>query len=89
MGVVDVDLHLPEEIFVISGIPEDRIQDKIKEALAVELFGEGKLSFGQAATLAERNKWDFMDVLRRSRVGLVDYSANEIEEDLQKAQDSR
>ncbi|MBN2536092.1 MAG: UPF0175 family protein [Spirochaetales bacterium] len=72
---------MPEYIITVLGIRESEVESEIKCKLAVYLFQENKLSFGQARQLAEMNIWDFIDVLRSHKVPLH-YDLSEYEEDL-------
>lgn len=78
---IKCELSLPEYIITVLGISENEIESEIKHKLAVYLFQENKLSFGQARQLSEMNIWDFIDILRDHKIPLH-YGLSEYEEDL-------
>lgn len=53
--------------------------------LATKLYEQGKLSLGQAADLAGLSKRAFMEVLGDYGVSVFNYSADELEKDLENA----
>ena len=53
--------------------------------LATKLYEQGKLSLGQSAELAGLSKRAFMEVLGDYDVSVFNYSADELERDLENA----
>lgn len=53
--------------------------------MAAQLFEMGKLSLGQAATLAGYEKREFAEILGSYGVSLFNYSADEVDNDLKNA----
>ena len=51
-------------------------------AMAVRLFEKGRISLGQAATMAEFSKRAFMDILGREGIAVVNYPAEELQKEL-------
>lgn len=51
-------------------------------AMAVRLFEKGKISLGQAASMAKFSKRAFMDILGREGVAVVNYPADELQKEL-------
>lgn len=63
------------------------IDDKeAKMLLASRLFEKGKLTLGQAAELAGYSKRTFMELLADYDVSLINYSPEELDEDIENAQ---
>lgn len=63
------------------------IDDKeAKMALASKLYERGKLTLGQAAELAGYSKETFMELLAEYNVPLINYSPEELDEDINNAQ---
>lgn len=58
-------------------------------SLASKLYERGKLTLGQAAELAGFSKERFMEMLAEYNVALIDYAPEEIEEDIENAQNYR
>jgi predicted HTH domain antitoxin len=57
-----------------------------KMVFASKLYEMGKLSLGQAAELAGYSKRTFMELLANYGVSIINYSPDELEEDLKNAQ---
>lgn len=57
-----------------------------KMSLASKLYERGKLTLGQAADLAGYSKETFMELLADYNVALIDYPAEELEEDIKNTQ---
>lgn len=53
--------------------------------LATKLYQQGKLSLGQAAELAGFSKRGFMEILGNYGVSIFNYSADDLESDLENA----
>jgi predicted HTH domain antitoxin len=64
-------------------LPEAMTADEAKVFLAVKLFEVGKASLGQAAKLAGFSKRAFMEVLGRQGVSVINYSADELREEVE------
>lgn len=63
------------------------IDDKeAKMALASKLYERGKLTLGQAAELTGYSKETFMELLAEYNVPLINYSPEELDEDIDNAQ---
>lgn len=56
-----------------------------KMSLASKLYERGKLTLGQAAELAGCSKETFMGLLAEYNVSLLNYSADELDEDIENA----
>ena len=57
-----------------------------KMSLASKLYERGKLTLGQAAELAGYSKETFMELLADYNVSLINYSPEELDEDITNAQ---
>jgi len=63
------------------------IDDKeARMSLASKLYERGKLTLGQAAELAGYSKETFMELLADYNVSLINYPADELDEDIDNAQ---
>ena len=78
---IKCELSFPEHIIKALGFQEKELESKIKSKLAVYLFQEKKLSFGQARQLAGMNIWDFIEFLKEHKIPL-NYDLSEYEDDL-------
>ncbi len=57
----------------------------LKEYLAAKLYGDARLSLGEAAAMAGMKKWDFPKVLKRFEVSYFTLTPEELEEDIANA----
>ena len=83
MKMNEIAIELPEGIvksLEITGINREKLKEETKRALAVELFGEGRLSLESSAKLAGMHLSDFMSLLSKKKIPIVDYSDEELEE---------
>jgi predicted HTH domain antitoxin len=64
----------------------DLNDNEVKMALASKLYETGRLSLGQAATLAGYSKQTFMELLADYGVSLINHSPDELEDDLKNAE---
>lgn len=63
-------------------LPVNITEDEIKLLLAIKLYEVGKLSLGQAAQLAGFSKRGFIDVLGQHHVPVLNYSAEDLREEI-------
>jgi predicted HTH domain antitoxin len=59
-------------------LPDNVSREEAQLALAVRLFQQGKVSLGQAATIAVQSKRAFIDTLGLEGVPIVNYPATEL-----------
>ena len=59
-------------------LPDNVSREEAQLALAVRLFQQGKVSLGQAATIAAQSKRAFIDTLGCEGVPVVNYPAGEL-----------
>ncbi|MBI5471913.1 MAG: UPF0175 family protein [Ignavibacteriae bacterium] len=63
-------------------LPTNLSKDEAQLLLAVKLFEVNKVSLGQAAKLAGFSKRAFMEFLGRYHIPVVNYSANELRDEI-------
>ncbi len=63
-------------------VPPSISEDEAKMYLAMKLFEVGRLSCGQAAESAGYSKRTFMELLGKHGVAVMDYPAQELQDDL-------
>jgi len=72
-----VHLEIPEDILFDLKIPKDRWDTELRKELALQLYREQLLSFGNARRLAGMTKIDFHYLLGERRIprhyGVEDY----------------
>lgn len=72
-------IHLPDTV--------DLTPKETVTLLAAQLYELGKLSLGQAAEMAGYSKRTFMELLGNYGVSIFNYPAEELENDLNNAED--
>ncbi len=72
-----VTLNIPEEL--------EMSQQDIEMLVATQLYEQGKLSLGQAATMVHLSKQSFVEVLARYEVSIFNYPASDIAKDVANA----
>jgi len=82
MQNVTIKLQFPKDVFLHWGGSKKRIEKDVKKATALELFRDKRLSLGKAAELADMCLSDFIDLTREHKIPLVDYSPEELEEEI-------
>ena len=63
-------------------LPLSLSEDEAKLLLAVKLYQVGKVSLGQAATLADFSKRTFIEGLGRYHVPIFDYSPDDLRQEI-------
>ncbi len=63
-------------------LPSSLSKDEVQTFLAVKLFETERVSLGQAARLAGFSKRAFIEVLGKYKVPVINYSPDELREEL-------
>ncbi len=63
-------------------LSHEEFEKEAKLAMAVKLFEMKKISSGMAASLAGINRVEFLFTLSRYNVNMIDYEADELDNDL-------
>ena len=83
MDTIKATIDLPGTFPLLVKKDEADIPSFIKQALAVELYREGKISLGKAAELAgARNKWEMLMILSEHDIP-IHYTAKDANSDLE------
>ncbi|MFW6194881.1 MAG: UPF0175 family protein [Halobacteriota archaeon] len=70
---------------VVIEVPEELLERDVKIAIAVQLYGEGKLTLKQASDLADLCLEDFMKVLSERKVSVINWGEEELQKELKNA----
>lgn len=62
-------------------LPDDEVESRVKKELALRLYQQDILSFGQARKLAQVSKWKFIELLKNEQSG-IPYTKEDLEADL-------
>lgn len=80
---MDATITFPRSVLSALKVKEADLNRFVRQALAVELYREGRLSLGKAAELAGAwNKWEMIMLLNEKGVPL-DYSAEDAPNDVE------
>lgn len=63
-------------------MPESVSEDEARLLLALKLFELSRVSLGQAATIAGYSKRAFMDVLGKYHIPVMNYTVEELREEI-------
>lgn len=76
-----IEIRIPQSLLEYGIRPED-VQQRVAEWLALSLFTEGHISSGKAASLLGISRVDFLALLHRRGVAYIDYTPDELSEEL-------
>ena len=85
MGAVTLEMKLPEDVYLTlqsAGFDREKLSKRLNQDLALRLYAEHALSLGKAAKLAGISRADFMELLARNGIPVVEYTEEDYEEDL-------
>ncbi|HEY3874537.1 MAG TPA: UPF0175 family protein [Candidatus Kapabacteria bacterium] len=71
--MLNLSVQLPDDL--------DLDEQSLKEYLAAKLYGDGSLSLGQAASIANTDKWGMPKILCRFGVPYFNYSAEDFKKE--------
>ncbi len=83
---VVVAVHCPQNVYQTlraAGKDKDMLGREARESLVLRLYGEHRLSLGQAAALAAMPLVKFMALLQAMQLPVVEYGDDEYAHDLQ------
>lgn len=74
-------------VFLAVPFDEALLQSGVKTSLAIGLFVENKLGLAGAAKLAGVSASEMLDILAKRQIPVVDYSKDELEDELKPFED--
>lgn len=77
-----LEVRVPQRLLQL-GLNANDVQDRLVEWLILSLFTEGHVSSGKAAKLLNISRIEFLALLRRHGIAYVDYTSEEIDEELE------
>ncbi|HEX9652871.1 MAG TPA: UPF0175 family protein [bacterium] len=86
MEKTQITFQIPESI--LHSLNQNREEFTLQTRLltALQLFKNHKLTFGQATELAGMNREEFLSEVDKYEIDLIDYSASELDEELERFQ---
>ena len=81
MNDATFEVHIPSNLLEF-GLDKEQVQQNINEWLVLSLFTDGQISSGKAARLLDITRIEFLTLLRKRGIAYVDYSAEELKEEI-------
>ncbi|MGQ4915309.1 MAG: UPF0175 family protein [Candidatus Asgardarchaeia archaeon] len=73
-------IKVPEDIFITIG--KKKLKKIMKLSTAIKLFKDGELSLGKAAELADVPKLEFMEILSKEGISVIDYLPSDLKKEI-------
>ncbi|MDR1921731.1 MAG: UPF0175 family protein [Candidatus Adiutrix sp.] len=77
-----ITIPYSDDVLVSAGLSASELAATARMAVAAKLFGEGRLSMGQAAKLCGLGKVEFMEQLSREGYSVVNLQADDAGDEL-------
>jgi predicted HTH domain antitoxin len=86
MGTNTMTIPYPEDLLAELGTTPEAFEQELRFLVAAKLYELGRLSSGRAADLAGLPRVTFLNALGRYQISVFNYSAEELEREIQEAQ---
>lgn len=77
-----ITIPYSDDVLVSAGMSASELAETARMAIAAKLFGEGRLSLGQAAKLCGLGKVAFMERLKKEGYSVVNLQAEDADDEL-------
>lgn len=77
-----ITIPYSDDVLASAGLSASELAATARMAVAAKLFGEGRLSLGQAAKLCGLGKVEFMEKLGREGYSVVNLQADDADDEL-------
>lgn len=81
-SIREIKVELPEDVLLSASITEKQLVQEMREALALKLYSEGRLSGGTAAKLAGMPRVTFLLNAGQHNIEWLPYSEDEVRREL-------
>jgi len=78
-----ITIPYSDDVLASAGLSASELAATARMAVAAKLFGEGRLSLGQAAKFCGLGKVEFMERLSREGYSIVNLQADDADDELQ------
>lgn len=85
MGILKIELELPEEI--LEYLAKQDIEKSIKKLIVLDLLREHKISQGKASELLGINRWELLKLMELYSIPAIDLTTGELKEELERARE--
>lgn len=79
MSTLTVSLEVPRDLLGALEVPQEQLEARLRELIALELFREGRISSGKGAELLGLSKLGFIQLLAQYGVSYFTESPEELE----------
>jgi predicted HTH domain antitoxin len=77
-----VTIPISETILAAVNMDKNEIAQGMCSEFAVKLFRDGKLSLEQSADFCKMNIYDFLSILSKAGVSVINYDPDELEQEV-------
>lgn len=84
MTLQTIKIDLPSDILLTLNESEKELKQRIKTALAIQLFIQKKVTIGKAAQIAEMTRLQFETMLSEHRIPISALELEDVLEDIEK-----
>lgn len=82
MQVSTFEVSVPSNLLEF-GFDQNRVQQAVSEWLVLSLYTDGYVSSGKAAQLLNITRMDFLSLLRKRGIAYIDFTPEELKEELE------
>ncbi len=75
-------MSLPENLWISMNMKADEVISEMRRDYSIKMYRLGKLTLNQAADFCGVNLYEFVSLLTLYSVPVIDYAAEELENDL-------
>ena len=75
----------PEELLTEFGETPEEFEQEMRVLVAAKLYEMGRITSGRAAEMAGMERVPFLNTLERYHVSMINYSAEELEREVEEA----
>lgn len=84
MAICTINIDFPSEILLTLKESEVEFKQRIKNAVAIQLYMQEKISIGKAAELADLSRLDFETLLSKNKIPISNLTLQDILSDIEK-----
>ncbi len=84
MSTQSINIDLPADILALLNESEAELKQRLKLALAVQLYQEQKISIGKAAQIAQLSRLSMETLLSKHGISISNLDENDVLDDLKK-----
>jgi len=82
MKQMQLSMSLPESLWLSMNMKADELMSAMRKDYGIKMYQTGKLTLSQAADFCGMNLYEFVSLLTLCAVPVIDYTAEELENEL-------